>query len=290
MNLAETISSWAAKEEAVLGLVLIGSRVRDEADPVWRADAQSDWDFQIITSRPETLENDAWLRAVGLKPLVYAVRRAAIGGVPKIALLVEGAEADIVVLPAARLLPVKQQVEAGIHRTSAELRAGLQDLAIVIRPGWKFLKGGAEWEAFYRTVVADVPDPRVSDGEARSLANGFVCDYVWTLRKLERGELIAAQRMLHRGLAETNFRLLHEIRLRQGKRSFPEARRIERIDSADADAIAVSASLEREELERALEKTAATCRRLMGELVQNTWHWPDLSRLDAHRQPEGAAR
>jgi hypothetical protein len=35
-------------------------------------------------------------------------------------------------------------------------------LAVVIRPGWRFLKGGREWDAFYRRVVAEVDDPRFS--------------------------------------------------------------------------------------------------------------------------------
>ena len=291
MNFGETIAKWAEQQESVLGLVLIGSRVRDASDAVWRADAQSDWDFQIIARDAALFETDAWLRDAGVKPLVYAVRRAAIGGVPKVALLADGVEADFVVLPGPRLQQVKEQVKTGAHRQSPELRAALQDLAIVIRPGWRFLKGAAEWEEFYRTVVADVPDPRLSDEQARELANGFVCDTVWALRKPERGELIAAQRMLHRGLAETNFRLLHELRLREGLRSFPEARRIERIDATDAGLVAVSAPLEPTALAAAIEKSGESCRKLMEELMKDAWRWPDLSRVDlSAARGDGGAR
>ena len=64
----------------------------------------------------------------------------------------------------------------------------------VIRPGWRFLKGGETWDEFYKKTVADVDDPRLSDDEAKRIANIFICDYIWVARKIDRGELIAAQR------------------------------------------------------------------------------------------------
>jgi hypothetical protein len=42
------MAAWAARTPAVDALVLIGSRERDGDDAVWRADAHSDWYFQII--------------------------------------------------------------------------------------------------------------------------------------------------------------------------------------------------------------------------------------------------
>ena len=105
----------------------------------------------------------------------------------------------------------------------------MQDIAEVIRPGWRFLKGERRWGPLYRQAVAEVTDPHLSDEAVRQLAEGFVCDYVWTQRKMARGEFLTAQRMLHRELAEVNFQLLHELKTRQGERTFTKARRIERI-------------------------------------------------------------
>jgi hypothetical protein len=269
----------------VSGLVLIGSRVREERDQVWRADAQSDWDFQVIAKRPERFAQADWLRAAGVEPDVYAVRRAAIGGVPKVALLAGGVEADFVIVPQRSLRLAQWAIGLGLHRRSAKLRRALQDLAVVIRPGWRFLKGAETWGGLYRQVVSEVEDPRLSDEEARSLADSFVCDLVWTRRKIERGEWIAAQRMLHRTLAETNLRLLHEVKLRRGERSFPEGRRIERVATAEeVAAVGVSARRGAEELGAEVERCAATMRELMREMVGETWRWPELRSSEESRR------
>lgn len=278
MSLAEEIAVWAGRESSVRGLVLIGSQVRSTEDVVWRSDEQSDWDFQIITSRPELFETREWTQALGRGVHLYAVRRAAIGGVPKIAALFHGAEADLVIVPANLFSVLKIAVSLGLHRRSAWLRRRMQELAVVIRPGWKFLKGAQQWEPFYRRVLAEVADPRLSDEEIGNLANGFVCDYVWTERKIARGELIAAQRMLHRSLIETNIRFLHELKLRRGERTFPEARRAERVSSDDQlNLLRVSAACEPATLRDALETSASSCRQLVSLLLGNKWRWPQLN-------------
>jgi hypothetical protein len=249
---------------------------RKASDAVWRADAQSDWDFQIITSKPEMFADGAWTRELkGAKLLVYSARVARIGGVPKINAIFDGTEVDFVVIPVELFKKMKRIVSRGLHRQEGEARQFIQNLAVVIRPGWRFLKGAEPWDALYRQTIAEVTDPRLGDEAALQLANGFVCDLVWTRRKIERGELNAAQRMLHRELAETNFRLLHELRLRQEKRSFPEVRRIEFLnDAAGMGAVSVSAKLEPKELTAAVKKSTATLRKLMKSLVGARWQWP----------------
>jgi hypothetical protein len=270
------MAAWAATEPTVSGLVLIGSRQRDQGDSVWQADAQSDWDFQIITSRPEMFSRRDWTRGLGgLQILAYAARSARIGGVPKVNVLYAGGEADFVIIPAKLLGRVRFSARLGRHRRGGPTRRQLQDLAVVIRPGWRFLKDTGKWDRFYQRAVAEVSDPRLDDELARQLAEGFVCDYVWTVRKVARGELLTAQRMVHRELAETNFRLLHELRLRRGERTFPEARRLERVASpAELASVTVDAQIEPAALQAAIEKCAATCRELMAALMGDAWRWP----------------
>jgi hypothetical protein len=270
------MTAWADRTPTVKGLVLIGSRERAADDRVWAADAQSDWDFQIISSAPEMFAKSDWTSGLtGAELMVYAPRVARIGGVPKVNAIFAAAEADFVVIPARRLTLAKLAVALGWHRREGKLRRGLQDLAVVIRPGWRFLKGGAAWDGLYRRVVAEVPDPRLRDDEACGLADVFLCEAVWVRRKIERGELVAAQRMLHGELAETNFRLLHEIKLRRGERSFPEARRIERVASpAELDAVTVNAALEAGALRGALARSETSLRSLMRELVGERWNGP----------------
>lgn len=275
-NLAETVAQWAAGTPSVSGLTLFGSRARDAAGPLAPADARSDWDFQVISSDPGMFSERAWAESLGGARLrVYAPRMTRFGGVPKVNALFDGAEADFVIIPARTLRVAKVLVALGLHRREGFVRRGLRDLAVVIRPGWRFLKGARRWEAFYRRVVAEVDDPRLCDRDAVALANAFVCDYVWTLRKIDRGELIAAQRMLHRELAETNLRLVHELRLRRGEPSFPEGRHVERAGAAAGLAeLAVSARCSEGELRAGAAGAAAALTALMKALVGASWGWP----------------
>jgi len=274
--LSEKIAAWAARESTVQALVLIGSRVRAGDDAVWAADTQSDWDYLVISSAPRLFADAAWTRGLGVTPKLYVARVARLGAVPKIAALFAEGAADFVIQPAAKFRLVRAAMVFGLHRRDGALRRRLQELAVVIRPGWRFLKGADQWEPFYRRVVAEVPDARLGDPEARALADGFVFDAVWTQRKIERGEFLAAQRMIHRELAEVNFRLLHERRLRRGVRSFPEARRIERVASAsELMAVTVNATPDADALRAAVEKSSATLRESMGALVPD-WRWPLL--------------
>jgi hypothetical protein len=122
-----------------------------------------------------------------------------------------------------------------------------------------------------------VPDPRLSDEAACELAECFICDYVWILRKIRRGELRTAQRTLYQELAEVNLKLLHELKQRRNEKSFTKARRIEKIASlAELDAITVDARIEAAALLAAVEKCAGTCRGLMQALMGAAWRWPDV--------------
>lgn len=75
-------------------------------------------------------------------------------------------------------------------------------------------------------------------------------------------------------MAEVNFQLLHELRQRRGEPSLPDGRRVERL-SIDSRGIAVNAVLSTDGLLAAIEKSAATLRELMAELVPD-WRWPSL--------------
>jgi hypothetical protein len=83
------------------------------------------------------------------------------------------------------------------------------------------------------------------------------------------------QRALHRSLAEINFRLLHEQRLRRGKPTFREARRLEQLISpAELEAVTIAGLPTAAQLRRAAQKAATTFRRLVRHLVANAWVWP----------------
>lgn len=272
------MTAWARRQPAITGLTLIGSRARPARDAVWRPDAHSDWDFQVITSQPEVFLRRDWAQGLpGVELLAYGVRPARIGGVPKINAVFAGAEADFVILPEPAVIAARRAVRSGRHRRPGPERTELQDLALVIRPGWRFLLGERAWGPMFRRVVADIPDARPDDAALSNLAECFWCDLVWIRRKLERGECLAAQRVLHQSLAETNLRLLHELRLRRGKRSFPDGRRLEKITpAAEVRLATVSARVTAKDLRTATERAARNCTALMRALVGDDWTPPKV--------------
>ncbi len=270
----EIVARWAANQPAIQAVVLIGSHVRPTG-AANAADEVSDWDFQVITSDPAAFATAKGLAGLvpGQAPLVYS-RRPAFGGIQRVTALYPGVEVDFVVISALKLRLAKLATALGAHRQPGSVRNGLAGLAVVIRPGYRFLKGAAAWDGFYQKVLREVPDPRLDDAAIVTLADGFVCDVVWSERKLRRGEYLAVQRMLHQSLTETNFRLLHEQRLRHGKVSHPEARRIERIaEPKELAAVTVAAKPERDELAAAIAQAKTTLAELMHDLVPS-WRWP----------------
>lgn len=274
-SFAESFVAWAQSEPSIAALVLIGSRCHERAS-VAAADQLSDWDYQIVTSRPGMFSSRTWLRAAGLpEPLAYVARIGRLARVGKVTAIFPDADLDLVLLPAGKLRLARWGLALGFGTRLAR-SAALGELALVVRPGHRVLKGGAGWVDFFRWVATTVPPPRLGDTEIATLAEGFVCDYVSARQKIERGELLAAQRWLHVQLAEANFRLAHELRLRRGLASFPDARRIETLgDSAVANALAINAAPVRESLARAVEHSAQTCRETVTALIGTTWRWPE---------------
>jgi len=183
----------------------------------------------------------------------------------------------VVVVPTRRLHIARAAVALGLHRRLPGVARRLNELATVMQAGHRVLKGGKRWENFYARIVAEIRGTRLDDTEAIALAEEFFCDWHWVRQKLERGEFVAAQRVLHRSLAEINFRLLHEIRLRAGEPSFREARRVEKLVSSEQlVAISIEARLEAASLRNAADKCAASFRSLMQGLVGGAWRWPEV--------------
>ncbi len=272
-TIGPAIARWAEQEAAVRALVLIGSRVHPANSTAVAADEYSDWDFQVVTPRPQFFSSRAWLPAAGLgEPLAYVARPGRLGSATKVSAVLRDGELDLVLLPARPLWWAKQLLRLGLAARLAYVRQALGGLAVVLRDGYRFLKGDAEWGGFYQRVAMEFPPPRLDNAAVRSLAEGFVCDYVSTRNKIERGEFLAAQRWLHHQLAEVNFQLLHELRQRRGEPSRPDVRRVERL-TLDSRGIEVRAVPTPDGLRLATEKAAATLRELMSQLVPD-WRWP----------------
>jgi hypothetical protein len=276
-NLGERFIRWAQREPTVRVLTLIGSQAR-EGMQHGAADEFSDWDFHLITSNLRLFDRRDWMKAAEIgTPLAYVKRGGRLGTSLKVTAVFADGELDAVILPEGKLRLARRLFQHGFTRRIGALEHGLSHLSVVLRGGFRVLKGPRKWETFFSRVVAEVPPPRLSDDDVRIMAEGFVCDYVATCRKIDRGELLAAQRWLHHQLAEANYQLLHELRQREGKVSFPDARRLESIaDEESLDAVRLNATLNGESLRAAADKCAATCHVLVNKLLAGTWQWPEL--------------
>ncbi len=262
---------WADQESNVKVVTLFGSHARGEAT------ATSDVDLQVVTSLPVAFETADWTRYLeGCTLRSYAVRPAT-GGVRKATGLFGEGEIDLVVVPLSKLRLARLCVRLGLHRRVPALQRALGPMVIILRPGHRVLRGGPKWSGFYRQVIAEVPDPRLNDEEVRSLAETAYVDAVWISKKAKQGELLAAQRWLHRTPAEVNFRLLNEWRLRRGVPPCFDARRAEQTLSDEEKAmISINATLEVEELFNAARRSIASTRRLVRELTGNEPRWPEI--------------
>lgn len=274
-SLGDRFTQWARDESSIRVLIILGSRARLSGQP-GAADAGSDWDYQVVSNRPAEFEGVSWTASAGLsKPLAYAIRPGRLGRVTKVSCVFPEGEMDVAFLPLSQFRLARLLLRLGLVTRIPRARYALAELAMVLAPGYHILKGASGWQNFFYDVVATIQPLRVDDEAIITMAEAFVCDYLSTRRKIARGEFLAAQRWLHTQLAETNYRLLHELKLRLSEPSFPDARRLEQLGRDEwLDAVSVSTTPSSAQLLDAVGKSAQTFRRLVEKLVGPRWEWP----------------
>jgi streptomycin adenylyltransferase len=219
---ASSLSDWAHAHPDIRALVQIGSRVQPGA----ASDSWSDYDYQLITSRPGSYRDGSFAEKLG-RCWAHGSKMT-FGNALKVTAVFEGAlEADFVVL---RHIEVLIAVTALRWPQTARLwpRAlsrGVADLRGVAGSGWKMIKGGALWEERYsRISFTTVP---LSEGEFGRWCGEFWSQLVWVAKKVARGEYRAAQRGIHEHLLENTLRMLEQEALLDGRKAFPRGRRAE---------------------------------------------------------------
>jgi hypothetical protein len=251
----------------IVSAVVFGSRGRS-ASALGAADRWSDIDLHLIVKDPARLILRSWAEAIPGCELVLHLVHTIPAGVQKVTILFTGAEINLILLPAGALRAVRLASRLGLHRHWKKLNFPLNEMATVMRGGYRFLKGERAWGPFYARVVRDLPGKRIDEAAAGRLADTFLRDQLRLRQKIERGELVSAQRILHVFLMEIIFKLLHEIRLRQGLPTFGEGRRVEKLLNGEELRYAqVSARLDADELRAAATRTLATLRHYMAELA-----------------------
>jgi hypothetical protein len=267
-------------EESVAGLMIDALRSRDDVEAITLfgsrarskdnacADGGSDVDIQIISSRVDKLIEKSWATAVLAPTAISAWNvRPAFGGVIKISALLSDGEIDMVVVPSSRMRLARWAVALGLHLRSKKIQRKLGDLVLVMGGGYRVLQGGAKWELFWKRIVAEIPEPSLSLAEVLNLGEGVKVELISIRRKLDRGELRAAQRWLHLGIGETNFKLSHELRRRRGVRSFHDGRRVEQLlDPEELSLVTISAALTAESIWEAAQAAAEATTRLIEAL------------------------
>jgi hypothetical protein len=277
-TLGDTLVEWAQSEGSVRALLLIGSRARQKG-AAGAADAGSDWDFQVITDKPQLFYSREWTARAGLsKPLVYVTRPGRLGRIVKMSGIFPEGELDLALIPTNHVRLAKWLLYFGVLPYFPRVHRAISELTMVLLSGYRFTKGTEGWKRFFQQITSQVSPWRLNDEEICAVAEGYVCDYVSTRRKIARGELLAAQRWLHVQLAEANYTLSHELKLRRNEISFPDARRIEHLGPRTSyQHLVVSAVPEKLSLLDAVEQSAETCRNLVMLLVGEKWRWPVLT-------------
>lgn len=249
---AGALSAWARARGDIRALVQIGSRVQEGA----AVDPWSDYDYQLITTRPSRYRDGSFCGELG--PCWARGAQVAFGNSVKVTAVYEGAlEADFVVL---RHLEVLVAVTAlrwpGTRRWwPPALRRGVSDLRIVAAPGWRVIKGGAPWERRY-SRIAPLRSP-LGEAEFRALCGEFWTQLVWAAKKAARGEFRASQRAIHAHLIESSLRILQEGALLEGRRAYPLGRRAEQwLTQKQLEATAFPTSPDRASLMAALGRIA----------------------------------
>lgn len=219
----ETLSRWAHAQPDITALVQIGSRVQLPG----RADVWSDFDYQLISSQPKRYLDGRF--AYEICPCWAVGINRAFGNVTKVSAVFDDAlEAEFVIL---RNWEVKAATTALRWPSMSKiwpttLRRGVEDLRGVAGSGWRMIKGGTKWSARYARLLPF--QERITQSEFDSLCGEFWTHFVWTIKKTQRGEFLAAQRAIHEVLLESTIRLLAEEGLLDGKGAGPRGRRAER--------------------------------------------------------------
>lgn len=283
-RLLAAMEGWLRAQPAVKAVVLFGSQARAQHAAA-TADHWSDIDLHVITSQPGRMERVNWAQELPELHFLLQIARPATGGVRKATVLFSEGEVDLVLVPSGKFRLAGWALRCGLHRRIGFLRAALNNLATILGGGYRCLKGERDWGWIYARIATEMPGFRIDDEEARRLADEFLADLLWVLQKLDRGELVAAQRILHRALVETNVVLLHEVRTRDGVPTFQQARRVEQLVTPDElKALQIDARLESAALRTAAWGAFTGLRSLMSRLVPD-WRVPAgmQTLLERHR-------
>lgn len=245
------IVNWARSQVDIKALVQIGSRVQAKG----YADEWSDWDFHLISNRPQKYRNKAWVREIA-PPWSAHVERSPWGSIKVSAVFEDGLEADFVLLKAWQMALVYRGMKypKWARWMPARLRQGvLETRVILLNSGYKVLVGGPEWEKRLAAMKVKWETRKMSAEELCGHVSAFWQKSVWVAKKIARPELRSAMCWLHKLSMDHVYGLLEEEALLAGRSARPWALKAEQwLDARRLAQTDVVTSLDQKVLARAL--------------------------------------
>jgi aminoglycoside 6-adenylyltransferase len=176
--LISRITAWAENRPDIRAVMIQGSRARS----VMPADEWSDLDLAVMTTAPDFyLDSAEWLSELGRYWLTFT-EATADGGRERRVLFEDGLDADFSIIPVSG---IQQFLISGMPLP--------EDAAYTLRRGIRILsdKDGLLGRLLQLDIKPHIDKPP-SENDYLELVNDFLYHYIWTLKKLRRGELWAA--------------------------------------------------------------------------------------------------
>jgi hypothetical protein len=280
--------AWLCRTNEVKSAVLFGSSA---ATSRRHSDGALDLDLHLIVSSQRSFERIDWKSAIPNEVFCFQACRPATGRVRKVTVVFESGQIDMVLVPLGMMRVAAIFFRTGLYTKVSSVSVALHEMSTCLRTGFRFIKGESRWQRFYNNVSA-LPGVRLADVEVLGLADASICDVLWVFQKIEDGELIAAQHILHSRISDTNLRLWRELRCRRGLSlpSFGLGRRIEFLArDGERETLSLSSRLERGDLRRSASQALQALRLLMVSL-EPKWSVPELMQIKLNNFSAGDER
>lgn len=280
------IVEWARRQSGLEALVLGGSR----AEHGGKADHWSDWDFHLITSRPQDYQGTGWLEQIAPCWCAHAERTPR--GVVKVsAVFADGFETDFVPLAAwqMKLVYAGMRYPGWASWMPARLRRGIQETrGFMLGSGYRLLAGDPAWTRRFTALQKSWPQPELSAQEFARHTAAFWPKAVWICKKIARPEPRSAMHWLHLLAVQHVYVLLAEEARLEGRTPRPEARKAEQwLGARRLEQTAILTGPEQRQLAAALLAELT----LFHEVTRNVaarrgFSVPDYGAVDAWLQAE----
>ena len=252
-GLRDRASSWIRSANFIDSAVLFGSAAGMRCSSAFPLNPFADIDIHIVACGTRELAETDWTQEMPHLEYCMKAWRPASGGVLKLTVVFSSGQMDLVVVPRKLMYLAKVAMTLGLHRRVGRFWTMVNEMATCLHGGYYFIKGEKSWGNLYRTV-SQFPGVRLNDHEVEDRANAALVDVLWILQKLEMGEVVAAQYVLHSRVVDSTLRLWRELRLREALPlpSFGLGRRLEvLVDELQYRSLCVNSLASARELDKA---------------------------------------